>query len=901
MKRMISLLSVILSAFLIFSAVVPYTIFAAEPKVDETVVKSELLKAIGIDIDTKAISVKRGEFVSYIADTFNLSQIKFCGTLPYTDISEKDSFYNDVGILYDLGVLSPGEKFNPAVNISGAEVAKIIVSAMGYDYIAQAKGGYPGGYLAVANSMDISISFGDTIDGKMLTDIIFSTLSAAPNYVSADNSIPGSESKNGFYVYHNITEAEGIVTSNNITSLYSHIDETEGDKITIDGRTYEVDPLITDGERTAAGSLGAYIKAFVYDFGGEDEKIIFFDSSESKFVSLNGSDAAKNGFEISAIHENNEKSYKLSADFSVILNGKLCDDFTDADFENPDGRILLIDNDSDGKYEIVSVENPEYIIAESFNSLSGYISDKNSSTYGTNNVKIIDLTDEDAVYEYYMYIGNECVVCSAEDLESFKSFELVMSRDQKYVRLTGFSNVVSGNITEISDAQITIETSTYSETLYSDKNNIYVPFGSYLSAYLTPDNKIIYIESDENSLTYGVLMKIAREGGMGDYRAALLTATGNKQTVYFDKKLVLDGETVSVDFSDTNSIAYTKLFDKPQLIKYSINKNGEFAVIDISEDTTDFEALSNIEVQKDPKNSLTKYTDITELDVRSSSYTTCLSPYLVPRTVKIFTVPKILSTSNAHTYEFNMNDFDTINIEEFPNTNATIAVYDISRNRDAGAIVVYADVEKGSIPPLGSRSTNAVIDRITDSVNEDGDVVKKVTYITVNNGKSEAVFTTGQFTVDFQKEYNRVGYDFKPGDYVYVARSGEEIANMIPVVYYNSWSINKGIGLDVKCSDYLTLDFCAKGVLVDLKDSVISVLVDDDDPDDGYDNKRIVAFPVPGMKNLVRFNPDSDCFEKISIDDVKTVYNSSMDSADRVVIRSAYHEIFGIALYSVAE
>ena len=111
---------------------------------------------------------------------------------------------------------------------------------------------------------------------------------------------------------------------------------------------------------------------------------------------------------------------------------------------------------------------------------------------------------------------------------------------------------------------------------------------------------------------------------------------------------------------------------------------------------------------------------------------------------------------------------------------------------------------------------------------------------------------------------------------------------------------NPEVGLDVKCSDFLTLDFCAKGVLVDFSNSVISILVDDDEPDDGYDNRRIVAFPTSGMQHLVRFNPQLKCFEKIGINELKTVYNSDVDSADRVVIRSGYHEIFGIALYSVS-
>lgn len=901
MKKHLSLIAAVLSLFMVISVIAPVSSFASDNEYDDFALRRGLLRAIGIDIDENAISVSRSEFVSYIAKAFSLSEIEFKGSIPYTDVSAKDSFYNAVGVLYDLGVLSANDKFNPNLNISSEEASKIVISALGYDYIAQAKGGYPTGYLALASSMDINIASNDTINGKKIVDILYETLMAKPNYEAMADRLPYADGKNGFEVYHNITEIEGVVTSNNITSIYSYVDVTEGNAITLDGMPYDVDYTLTDGERTISACLGAHISAFVYDYDGRDEKIIFFDSSDNDFVNIQGADSDKNGFKITVADDTKEKTYTLSAGFSVILNGMLCDDFTDSDFENKDGKILLTDNNGDRKYDVVNIENSEYIIVDSFNYDGGYISDKNKHGYGVNDIKVIDLTKNDTAYEFFMVVDGKVVPCTMEDLESFKSFSLVMSRNGDYIKLTGFSNVVSGEVTETSDDEIMIENISYKETAYSNEHNVYIPFGSYLSAYLTPDGKIIYLESDENNLSYGYLMKIGHEGGLGGYCAAILLGSGVKQTVNFGSKLTLDGVNVSTDFGNTSSVAYTKLFDKPQLIKYSVNKDGEFAVIDTYEETTDYEALNSYYAAKDPKNSLMKYTDINDLDRRTASYTTIFSPYLVPRSVRIFAVPEILSTVNAHTYNFSMDDFEVITIEDFPVSDSIADVYDITRNRDAGAIVLYTDVAGDTLPGLGSRSTNAVIDRITDSVNEDGEQVKKVTYTIVKDGESEAVFVTGLFSSALQKEYERRGYNFKPGDYVYVAHSGEEITNMFPLVYYDSWTVNPDAGLKVKCSDYYSLDFCAKGILVDFSDSVISVLLDDDDPNDGYDNRRIVAFPTSGTQYLVRFNPLMNCFEKVGLNDLKTIYNSSEETADRIIIRGAYHELFGIALYSVSQ
>ena len=558
MKKQISLLSFFMAAVLVLSAFSPISIFAQTNESDQLTFRSGLLKAVGINVDETAIGVKRSEFICYIADAFALSELTFSGQLPYTDISSKDSFYQAAGVLYDLGVLSASDKFNPNVNIAPAEAAKIIVSAMGYDYIAQAKGGYPTGYLFVANSMDISIDSNTAINGRMMVDIIYETLQATPNYASVANKLPDKSEKNGFSVYHNITEIEGVVTSNNITSIYSHIDVTDGDKITLDGKVYAFESAITDGTRTLDNCLGAYIRAYVYDYDGQNEKIVFFDSSDNNFVSITAADADKNGFTITVADGASEKNYRLSSGYSVILNGKLCDDFTDVDFETTDGKLLLVDNNMDRGYDVVHIEIPDYIITDSFNSQLGYISDKNKHSFGVGNTKVIDLTKNDTVYEYFMYVSGELTPCSIEDLESFKSFELVMSRDEEYVRLTGFSNTVSGEVTEISDTEIIIDGSTYMETDYSNVHNIYVPFGSYLSAFLTPEGKLIYIDADENNLSYGFLMKIGHEGGMGSYCAALLESSGSKKVLNFGKKIILDGVSVPSAFGDMSSTAPVK-------------------------------------------------------------------------------------------------------------------------------------------------------------------------------------------------------------------------------------------------------------------------------------------------------------------------------------------------------
>lgn len=897
-----SLLSVWCILVLAINLVMPVSVFADDVTSVPDANRIRLLSSLGINISLGETPITRGEFASVICDALKLSDISFGVELPYTDISSADSFYKDVGVLYQTGVLSASDKFNPQSYISAAEVAKIIVSALGYDYVAQAKGGFPGGYIACADGMDIHVGYGASINGNQLADIIFDTLEANPNHLSIGYKVLNYGSVNGFEAFHGVTSVSGILTSDEVTSVYTYVAPTKDGKISIDGKSYKAAIGLTDGERAIGDCVGAYVTAYIKNIGEADEEIIYFDTAESEFVNLKASDIIKNGFEIVCTNGDRDTKYKLSAGFSVILNKKLCADFTDADFQHYDGSVTLADNNGDRCFDVVYIENPEYIVTDKFTSTSSSLSDKNRHLYGTGAVSEIELDNPDAIYEYYMYVDNKRVPCSLEDLESYTTFELVMSRDATYVRLTGFDCSAMGNVTEVSDGidgLISINNAQYLKTEYLNQHMSYIPFNTYVTAKLTPDGKIITLESDETVMRYGYLMKIATASGFEEAKAAILTDNGQKSTFKFKKSIVLDGNTVPADFSNTTSQVYNKLFDRPQLIRYAVNSEGMISAVDTASVALPEEERYSSSTNQNPNNTLAIHEDITSISKRRASYITCFAPSLVPRTVKIFIAPTILSTANAHNYEFDESDFGIISIDDFPTKPDAIGVYDVARNRDAGAIVVYTENGEDTLPALGSYATNAVIDSISDSINEDGDVVKKVTYVELNDGAEEPVFVTGKFSPVLQSEYQRLGYNINAGDYVTISRSGSTITNIKPRVTYSDWKV-KDADLDVKFSQVISLDFCAKGKLLDYTDSVISVLLDDDDPDDGYDNKRVVAIPTYNLTALVRFNPDIGSFEKITPSEMRTAHNSGLEGADRILVRCAYLEIFGIALYSEA-
>ena len=64
-----------------------------------------------------------------------------------------------------------------------------------------------------------------------------------------------------------------------------------------------------------------------------------------------------------------------------------------------------------------------------------------------------------------------------------------------------------------------------------------------------------------------------------------------------------------------------------------------------------------------------------------------------------------------------------------------------------------------------------------------------------------------------------------------------------------------------------------------------------------YDNKKIIAYPTMNLSLLMRFNYRTETFKKVSINDLKTVFNSGFENADRILIRSIYLEPMCIGVY----
>jgi hypothetical protein len=233
---------------------------------------------------------------------------------------------------------------------------KILVVALGYNIHAESRGGYPGGYIAQANSLGIKGYDTSDMTRANCATILIDALNAPVAQVShwekdSFNYISGNGASL-LYFTKGIYRIKGVVTDNGLTSLTTT--KNQGKEFA------EIENVIYkneyDGIRELLGyQTYAYIKenkdgfdslVYAYDFANK-----VFEISSDEFVSY------KNKEITYATESGNVKSISISGSVPVIYNNKVLETYGEEDFKIENGKISLIDNGNETGYDVVRIDS----------------------------------------------------------------------------------------------------------------------------------------------------------------------------------------------------------------------------------------------------------------------------------------------------------------------------------------------------------------------------------------------------------------------------------------------------------------------------------------------------------------------------------------------------------------
>lgn len=721
---------------------------------------SEVLERIGIDFSI--YDGTKSSFAKVFTEFYGIEPLSDI-SINFSDVKPTDENYN---YIVTLGAVCEIEDklFYPEKEITVIEALRYILDVMGYEIKTSSLGGYPNGYIRQAVKLGIVDSEDDCTkkaDKECLKNIIYNALFSPvleQTTYGVNQEFSATEELTCALYWHDIEKVDGILVSTDISSITGEaiVDE---DKILIGDIAYKCN---IDTKHL----LGCAVTGYILVTRGKKEVIyICEDTTENRTITIPADNVVdfsnhKLRYVNNYPYSNNILKANIDKKADMIYNFKSKVPFDDTALKLKNGYIKLIDNDHDGTYDVVSVN--EYV-----NYVVSYI-DKNklvlSDFYGK---PAIELDETDIKYSVtngstdigFSDIAVGDVVSVMADSVSYKSgmaeiniskatsFEFIVSRKQLSGEVTGMND--SDNIISIDGREYFFDND---YRLMADNGNAINPtVGMYYTFSIDFQNKVCDVQYD-NKKDKDYALLLGAEGQKyafsEDISLTVLTTEGVLKTFPVYKRVMIDGVRVSKDFSADKvkelfwedvslerideatgaTISYVQNQLLPQVIGFRLNDNGEIAYIDTKVHNADKEnsntSIGHRDVATYKCNSWRGMVYPTELNSNPNlNYTGNANPI-------IFVGPIDVSTANIEN-DYAVHDGLYLSHDK----NYEIELFKKSDFNDLE--IAYIHEKAGD---ENARYKYVLVDRVATSTNSNGDVKKKL-YGVKYGERYEAFFT----------------------------------------------------------------------------------------------------------------------------------------------------------------
>lgn len=579
MKVINRLVSLVI-CFVVAAAMCP-VVCARETNAEDYSYEMSVLKALGfLEQDVSPDNtVTRADMAKMVAKLYPANGIDYAAKKYFIDVDAKSDYCNDINFLADLGVITKTDDmlFHPQREIEPNHAVKMIVSAMGLDYLAAGKGGYPIGYNYVAASKNIVSNIGFYDDNTLCfgkaAKAIYNVLMSDVNYTNSYDGIYDTDFERFMSKRLGIYYADGIFTGNSVTSI-SAVNVIKN-RVTVDGIMYY------DGEKYE-NLIGEKVCVF-YGLKGNNRHILYMCVNNSKdSIVLNYDDIKdyKSGvYEYYKDFSDNTKRAVLSNDFEVIYNNKT---IVDGEFFNASmmipvvGEVKLIDNNEDGKYDVAVIWNYSKFCVDSFNAYDGIVYGAETDKDGEKNSKI-EIRKKGDDCGIYFDDGTYAEVSDVMIPDTL--LDVAVSADGEYCTIIICKKMLRGTVNSISGEHIVIDDKEYILSPYFSDD---IKSGSSYDFYFNHIGTISYCKTfEDDEYRFGFVIdagaicpEISRNLYLKVYSDENLTVTQKfaKKVLVNDIGKVTSKQVISLlTDSDGNP--------KRQIIKYKLNKDGEFKEI----------------------------------------------------------------------------------------------------------------------------------------------------------------------------------------------------------------------------------------------------------------------------------------------------------------------------------
>ena len=762
MKKGIALLCILLILATTF-------VSASSESTDNMHDKFSIVSALGIDNGSVSGFVTKDYYISSLMGFFY-------------ENGDKPSVENFARY---IGIVDYGKSYNGKENLTVDEAFKYAVIALGYKPYAEETGNYSGLISKLGLTEGVTGLGNAMITAPDCKTILYNMLECEPMIaVISDGEVSYKIDENETLLskYRGISRIRGKVTADEYTSLSGEYGCDEG-YICIDNIRYRY--AVEIDEVFLGKNVEAYIK---YDRKSSDEPVVLYigeNKNKNREVIIEADDIDKMVEDYSEIYYyssgNNRKTLKIDAVPKVIYNGVFYDEYQQSDFKPETGSIRVIDNNSDGKYDIIFIYSYDTVIVSATDT-------DNKKIYGKHFDKPIVLEPKGDDSRYHISDGMSEMMFSDIKISDVLSIAQSKSKENKTINIFVSREYVSGVFASLdnNDKEIKIDNDWY----------------GFAPAFLR------FKESESRELERGMFGTfyldifgdvVAWSGSAEDGYVVLYNVDGEK----FDLKhsltyMNMNGEWLEVPIANKinyNEYKYTSAdsLDKlkairGQIVKIKVNSAGEIKSVETALETTKYE-----------ENRFTK-TPVSEYTWRSALKSfNC--EYFLDKGAKVIVMPVDIADKDAYQvrepgdyfksdekYIVSMYDCDEYNFTNLvsmtyvPRINDTLLVVkSVGETCINGEVL---DLIEGCTSDYQNITVVGEDDEIFDSISE-GDVVK----ISLNAiGRADETETVYRLKGDFIQKSVSTIYQSRgelAGTVLMIDKEKERIQVMCNGVKYN--------------------------------------------------------------------------------------------------------------------
>lgn len=487
-KVSILLLSLILALFTV-------NVYAEDTEYDYAQAEA-VLTSIGIlDDNSEGVLNTRAGFVKHVLRLINseAAENKNAESV-FTDVKSDVSALNSA---YTLGLINgdDGTVFRPDDVIKSGEAAVIMVRALGYGVLLNSDDDY---YLQAGKLELFDKTRVGTKDAELCYEqavlMMYNFLESEVLATNLNNRYFKGEKAMTYFL--DIYKEKGVVQADENTSVTKGANVGSG-RVMIDGSLYEA------GKVNVSEYLGMSVE-FYYRDTGDEYVCLYAEAYKNEILTIESSDIVDVGADFKITYDVGERTKTVdmnaSEDISIVYNGKRCINLGYEDLKLECGSLKFIDNNNDGKYDVLFVDDYATYIVKGVNA-------ENNTVVDYVSLKMIDFGKFD-----------KCVMAddgSEFDISRLNEYDVLhvaASKDCEYAKVIVISDKVNGEVKSVDDDEIQVGNSVYELSDFwknrAGNNGFEIKLDSANKLLLNRNGEICYNIMSLSSSRYGVVCRV---------------------------------------------------------------------------------------------------------------------------------------------------------------------------------------------------------------------------------------------------------------------------------------------------------------------------------------------------------------------------------------------------------